>query len=100
MQTAMKRSAIGLALVLIIGGAIACAQQPEKKANAEAPQTETTQAEPNQQAASEAPATGQEAEAAAVSEPAAEVKSEEAAPAPADAQKSEQEGANAPKPVN
>lgn len=94
MQTAMKKSAISLAFVLMMGGALACAQQPEKKATAEAPQTEATQ-----QAAPELPVTEQEAGEPAVSEPAATERSEEAAPAPATDELA-QEGAEAPNSVN
>lgn len=100
MRTIMKKTLISLALVLMMGGAMACAQQPEKKTTAVAPQTEAVEAETDKQAAPEAPATEQGAENAATSEPAAAAESTEAAPAPATDQTSEQEDANAPSPVN
>lgn len=98
MRTIMKKTLISLALVLIMGGAMACAQQPEKKTATS--QTGTVEAEPDKQAAPEAPATEQGAENAATSEPAAAAESTEAAPAPATDQTSGQEDANAPSPVN
>lgn len=96
----MKKTLISLALVLIMGGAMACAQQPEKKTATATSQTGTVEAEPDKQATPEAPATEQGAENAATSEPAAAAESTEAAPAPATDQTSEQEDANAPSPVN